>query len=179
MGKNSKKITILIIIVIIGGIFLISKMGSESSLISDVDKTKLSQAPTFSLEDYDGNIVSSSDFVDKILVVNSWAVWCPFCVNELPDFKELQEEFPDDIAVIAINRRESRSLAKNYTDDAGLTESYRFLLDPGDSFYKSIGGFSMPETIFVSPEGELLKHKRGPLDFTEMKSIIDELLAKN
>ena len=57
-------------------------------------------------------------------------------------------------------------------------KSYYNLYSPHyDSFYKSIGGFSMPETIFVSSNGDLLRHKRGPMKFEEMKEIINEILA--
>ena len=63
-------------------------------------------APAFSYEDFSDNPVTLTDFPGKIAVVNSWATWCPFCVNELPDFVTLQREFENDIVVIAVNRGE-------------------------------------------------------------------------
>ena len=118
--------------------------------------------------DYEKNEVQLSDFSGKPLVINSWAVWCPFCKKELADFAALQEEFPQDITVIAIDRQESLKKAKGFTDEIGITEKMLFFLDPTDSFYKSIGGFSMPETIFVNETGTIVVHKRGPMDLEEM-----------
>ena len=134
-------------------------------------------APDFSLEDYNGNIVSLADFQGKPIIVNSWAVWCPFCVKELEDFAKLQQEFGDKIVIIAIYRAEPLSKVKQYTDDLGVTDSLVFLLDPQDSFYRSIGGFSMPETIFVDGEGNILLHKRGPMTVDEMKVKVQQLFA--
>lgn len=180
MNKNT---IIGIIIIAIAGIgWFVFSQGDGSTQDSNKSvktsqKKSFDTAPTFALKDYDGNDVSSGDFGDKILVVNSWAAWCPFCVDELPDFGELQAAFPDEVQVIAINRAESLSVAKEYTDRFNLTDKYVFLLDPNDSFYKSIGGFSMPETLFVDQEGNIRIHKRGPMEFSEMKEKINSILG--
>lgn len=132
--------------------------------------------PSFSLLDYAGNEINSSDFAGKILVVNSWAVWCPFCLDELSDFAKLQEEYSDDIVVIAIDRAESLEKAKGFTDSIGVSDRTVFLMDPRDSFYKNIGGFSMPETIFVDTDGEIRIHKRGPMELSEMRENVDKII---
>ena len=173
-----KKILAILVILLIGGSFLF--FGKDSSpqnadfVVSD-NKNELSE---FALEDYEGNIVKSKDFRGKFLVINAWASWCPFCVNELSEFALLQEAFPEEIAVIAINRAEPVSVARDFSDRLDASDKFTFLLDPKDSFYKSIGGFSMPETIFVNKKGEILIHKRGPLTFPEMKKIVEDSLNK-
>lgn len=129
------------------------------------------------LVDYNGNEVTLSRFEGRPLVINSWAVWCPFCREELPDFAELQREFGEEIIVIAIDRQEPRAKAKGYTDELGITADMLFLLDSSDSFYKSIGGFSMPETIFVNSDGEIVVHKRGPMDLDEMREHTNKIIS--
>ena len=110
-----------------------------------------------------------------MVVANAWASWCPFCVDELPDFAALQKEFGDDLAVVAINRRETLDVARGYTDENGISNDLIYLLDPSDSFYESIGGFSMPETLFITPEGRIHFHKRGPMNLSEMRSRVQEI----
>lgn len=132
--------------------------------------------PPFTLKDYNGNEVTQGDFDGKVLVLNSWATWCPFCVDELPAFEKLQATFPEEIIVIAIDRSESLTQVKSYSDDLGLSDKILFLLDPADSFYRSIGGFSMPETLFVDSDGNIRVHKRGPMTFEEMKDKIESIL---
>lgn len=194
MGKSGIISVIVIIVVMVGGVLFFGSSNSDTTpkesvpigtvasteagsssnsepKISDFDKV-----PQFELEDNNGNTITPNDFPGKILVVNSWATWCPFCVNELPDFVELQDAFPDDIVVIAIDRAESKDISVGYIDNLGLTSDLVWLLDPGDSFYRSIGGFSMPETLFVDSDGNIRVHKRGPMDIREMTEKIESLL---
>jgi len=138
----------------------------------------LGPVPDLALSDYDGNKVNISDLKGKVAVVNAWAVWCPFCKDELPDLARLQEEFPDDIIVVAIDRAEPLAKAKGFTDEIGVTDKMMFLLDPKDSFYASIGGFAMPETIFVDRKGIIQIHKRGPMEYEEMREKVHSLLTQ-
>lgn len=137
------------------------------------------QIPNLSLEDANGNIINlRGDFQGKILVVNSWAGWCSFCKKELIDFASVQNMYPDDVVFIAINRAESIEKAKKFTDELNVTDQLVFLSDPEDLFYEAIGGFTMPETIFVDTKGNILIHKRGPMDVVEIRTKLMEALAK-
>jgi len=126
-------------------------------------------APSFTLKTYEGKEVKLSDFRGKPTIINVWASWCPFCTDELVDFVSLQKEFGDKITIIAINRGESLETAKQFSDRIGITNKFILLLDPSDSFYQAIGGFSMPETIFVDKNGFIKYHKRGPMILEEMR----------
>ncbi len=127
-------------------------------------------------QDYSGNLVSLVDFKGKPLVINAWAARCPFCRKELVDFALAQQEIGGRAIIIAINRAETRDAAKKYTDELGVTEGLIFLLDPSDSFYKAIGGFSMPETIFADENGDIVIHKRGPMGKDEILQKIRNML---
>lgn len=170
----NKILAIIIGILILGGIgWLVISNGSAPE--EPKKATQAEKAPDFALQDYDGKTARLSDFAGKPLVINSWAAWCPFCKKELPDFVSAQKEFGDNVIIIAIDRAESLRVAKGYTDKQGTTNNLIFLLDPSDSFYKSIGGFSMPETIFVDKSGNVIIHKRGPMDLKEIKEKIQQI----
>ncbi|MBI4085057.1 MAG: TlpA family protein disulfide reductase [Candidatus Liptonbacteria bacterium] len=159
---------------ILGGAWLLifnrtapDESNSQTQLLPD--RQAVEKAPDFSLKDFEGKTVRLADFAGKPLIVNSWAAWCPFCRKELVDFAAAQKEFGNKVVVIAIDRAEAREVAKKYTDELGVTEDIIFLLDPSDSFYQSIGGFSMPETLFVDSDGSVVFHKRGPMDIDEIR----------
>jgi thiol-disulfide isomerase/thioredoxin len=167
-------VVIIVALLVLGALLL--RGGSESiESTGDGEGVTLKQAPSFNLKDYEGNLVSLSDFAGRPVVVNSWAAWCPFCRKELPDFAEVQKEFGDQVVVIAIDRAESLEKAKQYSDELGVTEDLVFLLDPNDSFYADIGGFTMPETIFVDREGLIREHKRGPLTVDDFREKVASL----
>lgn len=184
----SSKIIIPIIIglaVIGGGIFFLQSSSSNPAAENkagdggEVPPQQLDEkdlVPDLTFKDFNGNDVSLRDFQGKPIVVNSWAAWCPFCVNELPDFAEVQKEFGDEIVIIAIDRAESLALSKSYTDDLGVTDDILFVLDPKDTFYRAINGFSMPETLFVDADGVVRDHKRGPMTADEIRERLQKIL---
>lgn len=159
-----------VVLIVFG--FLVANRSNEN----DTMAIQLRPVPDFHLKDYDGAERSLADFKGKLLVINSWAAWCPFCVQELPDFAALQEEFGDKIVVIAIDRAEPLATAKEFSDRRGVTDRIILLLDPEDLFYQSIGGFSMPETVFVDRDGSIRDHKRGPMDLEEMRRRAEKIL---
>ncbi|OJI08758.1 MAG: hypothetical protein COV08_03075 [Candidatus Vogelbacteria bacterium CG10_big_fil_rev_8_21_14_0_10_49_38] len=171
---KTKTTIIFITIVIIAGIVFFGFNGGDNKSLTN--KSDFDKFAHITLIDYNGNTVSLEEFRGKPLVINSWAVWCPFCREELPDFTELQKEFGDRLVVIAIDRQEPLEKAKGFTDELGVTNDMLFLLDASDSFYKSIGGFSMPETIFVNGAGEIVVHKRGPMELDEMREHVAKII---
>jgi thiol-disulfide isomerase/thioredoxin len=131
--------------------------------------------PDLTLQNYSGEEVDIAK-QNKPTVINSWAGWCSFCKKELKDFAQIQDKLKDKIKIIAINRAEEKQKAKGYTDNLGVTNDLIFLLDPKDKFYKQIGGFAMPETVLVNKNGEIVFHKRGPMDAEELKQKINKFL---
>lgn len=184
MNKNYLIIGVVIVALIIGGVILYggnstddnqnTTNGTTTSKQQATKTPRKDKAPAFSLKDYDGNTVSSADFAGKAMIVNSWAAWCPFCVDELPDFATIQGEFKDDLVIIAINRVEPIGTAKGFSDQLGVTNKLVMLLDPNDSFYRSIGGFSMPETIFVDADGNIVEHKRGIMSLSQIRDKVNK-----
>ena len=174
---KTKTTIIFIIIVIIAGIVFFGFNGGDNKSLTS--KSYFDRFAHITLVDYNGHTVPLEEFRGKPLVINSWAVWCPFCRAELPDFAELQKEFGDRLVVIAIDRQEPLEKAKGYTDELNITNDMIFLLDSSDTFYKSISGFSMPETIFVNSAGEIVVHKRGPMELDEMREYANKIISTN
>ena len=182
----NKVLAIVIGILIVGGVGWLA-ISSRNASEESTRRTQFEKAPDFALQDYDGKTVRFADFAGKPLVINSWAAWCPFCRKELVDFAAAQKEFSaeggsasgggETVAIIAIDRAESRETAKKYTDEMGVTNDLIFLLEPSDSFYRSIGGFSMPETIFVDRNGNIVERKRGSMEINEIREKIQKLLS--
>ena len=187
----NKTIGIIGVIVVIGIIALIFTQGEEDvvapSTANTVDtavetqvkeERNLGSVPDVVLTDLNGEEVSLRSFIGTPLVINSWAVWCPFCLKELPDFSAAQEEFGDAVVIIAINRGESQKKQEKYLKENDVLEGVIYLLDSSDSFYRGIGGFSMPETIFVDETGIVRVHKRGVMALPEIREKINSILPR-
>lgn len=172
MSKKLNFIVVLIAPILIGVGCRIVPVAPQSSVNSLGTKESLAntQVTDLAFKDYNGKEERLRGLVGKPLVINSWASWCPFCKKELLDFAALQKEFGNKILVMAINRRESVAIAKKFSDELGVSNDLTLLVDPADSFYEAIGAFSMPETIFVDAEGNIVGHKRGPMELEEMRT---------
>lgn len=128
------------------------------------------------LIDYSGKEVHLFDFRRKVLIAYAWASWCPYCGAELQNLAQLKKTYGDSVAIVAVNRSEPLPVAKAFTDHLQNTDGLIFLIDPNDVFFKEIGGYAMPETVFIDAGGAISYHQRGPIQIADVDAKIKELL---
>jgi thiol-disulfide isomerase/thioredoxin len=128
------------------------------------------------LKDFDGKEVPMYSFRRQIMVAYAWASWCTYCGEELKRLATLKKTYGDKIQIVAVNRAEPKIAAQDYINKLGLGDDVELLLDPDDSFFKSIGGYAMPETVFIDVGGNVVYHQRGPLDEPALQARMKELV---
>ena len=74
-----------------------------------------------------------------------------------------------------MNRAESESRAKSYTDDLGVTDDLIFVFDKSDRIYDQYGGFAMPVSIFIDSDGVIQDRKQGPLSESELRKKLQSI----
>ncbi len=117
----------------------------------------------------DGEPISLRDYLGKVIIVNSWASWSPQSAQELSKIADAREVFAeDDVVVLAINRAESKNTAQAFLRSINVADSVVLILDSQDNYYKTTAGFSMPETVFYDAQGNIIFHKRGALETSEI-----------
>jgi len=126
--------------------------------------------------DLDGNIVDIRDFRGKALVINAWATWTPFSQAEIPLLGNFSNRYENSIIFIAINRMEHPEVIRSFLRTINPEYSPLILVDSTDYFYKTIGGFAMPETLFYSKDGVLKHHFRGVLTEQVLDGYVQSLL---
>jgi thiol-disulfide isomerase/thioredoxin len=124
-------------------------------------------APDFALRDLDGAVVKLSDLRGKVVWINFWATWCRPCKKELPDIQALSDEYPDDLAVLAINWQESADDARAYFEDNNLT--MRVLLDRSGGVFDQYRLTGLPNSFFIDRAGTLAAFQWGPLTESKMR----------
>ncbi|HUG86422.1 MAG TPA: TlpA disulfide reductase family protein [Euzebya sp.] len=108
------------------------------------------------------------------LVINFWATWCPPCVAEMPDLQALHEAGDGAFRMVGINVRDAAFNAEDFIDELGIT--YEQAVDAEESYFRSTGGFGMPTTLFVRPDGSVAYRQTGPLTLTEMQDLLRQHL---
>lgn len=154
-----------------GFYFVLSRQSGDEGSAYDVRA-----APEFALKDADGRDVRLADFRGRPLIIYVWASWCPRCPEGLQALVSLREEFGGAVAIAAINRAESPETARRFNAAGVHATGTALLRDPDDAYYRAIGGFAMPETLFVDSDGTIVFHKRGPMGMEEFRRRVEDLL---
>lgn len=142
------------------------------------DKETFKEEYALTFKDYSGNEVKLSDYRRRALIAYAWASWCPYCGAEIQNLSSLKQKYGEEIDILAVNRAEPLQVAKAYTDALQNTVGVIFLLDPTDAFFKQIGGYAMPETVFIDEKGNVTFHQRGPIDIDAVEANIKRLLGQ-
>ena len=137
-----------------------------------------SNAEDFSLASLGGKQVALSDYEGKkAVVINFWASWSPFAVDEMRDWATVQEQYNNDLEVLALNRAEDRATAEQFAERVEALGKYPLLLDANDGVWKQYQGFAMPTTVFIDKNGVIKEVKSGPLTLSEMREKAENLLG--
>lgn len=137
-----------------------------------------SLAPNFILRDIDGKLVKLSDFRGKkIVVINFWASWCPFCLEEMPDFEEVAQKYKDDVVILGINRGEKREIALDYAKNQLPVEiTFPILLDSNEDVSNVYILRGMPVTYFIDKNGVITNRYFGKITKEIMEQEIEKVL---
>lgn len=138
------------------------------------ESNKLKPAPDFALEDLKGNRVRLSDFRGKIVMLVFWAPWCRFCLQGIPHFIDLYDEYKNKgLEVIGIsldrNRERIRTFAKAWRINYPIT-----LADSRVTEYYGI--VSIPTTLVINRKGEIYRRYVGYRDRAVLEKDIENLL---
>lgn len=151
------------------------------------DSEQSSDEDPIMLADYDarvyteqGDMIALSEIADgKPLVINFWATWCPYCVQELPDFQEIHRVYADRVSFAFVDVTDgTREITENVV--AWLSENgfddlpvyYDIDLEAATMY----GARSLPMTVLVSADGEILGVSVGMIDPVLLRDTLDSLV---
>lgn len=137
---------------------------------------EVNKLPAFSYPDLDGRERHSSEFGDKVLVVNFWATWCPPCVKETPQFVQLQREFAGKVQFIGIAiddadpvREFAASFEMNYPVLLGDIDAVTLSRQLGNRFE------GLPFTVVASRAGNVVLRHSGGLERERLEPVLRQL----
>ena len=138
---------------------------------------QLDRLPEFSYPDLQGNMRTSSEWDDKIVVLNYWATWCPPCKKEIPLFISTQEKYSPQVQFVGI-AIDDRQPVKQFADMMGV--NYPTLLGDMNAVQTSglLGNTSrgLPFTAIFDRSGNLHFIKSGEIQPNDLENQLQALL---
>lgn len=132
-------------------------------------------APEWSLKGGDGKAHTLSEYRGKVVVMDFWGTWCPWCIKAMPAIQKVHEKFKGHPVVVLGMNYESQPTA----DPAAYMEKNKFtyglILRAGEiaTAYKVSG---WPTIYVIGADGKVLFAKGGfsPTLEEELTTVIEQ-----
>ena len=155
------------------GTGLSSGVNPGQTLAGDVQPAK--DAPDFTLSDIDGKRISLSDFKGKVILIDFWATWCPFCRASLPILTSLYSDYKDkefEIIGIALEYDGGKRL-RRFVEEKKIP--YTILIG-NEELAKEYSAYGVPTRFLINREGKIVKKFVGYEDKEIFESAIKQIL---
>jgi len=186
MKNQGLIIGVVIIVILVGGFFLFnnssSTVGSQqnSNLPSRTQPAQTPEWQNFELTDVNsGETFTISQFSDKPVLLESFAVWCPTCTRQQQIIKSLHDEIGESVVSISIDAdpNEDASRVIKHTQDNGF--NWRYAISPSDLTQLLISEFgtgiiNAPSApmVLICPDGSFEKLDSGVKKVQELKEAV-------
>ncbi len=126
------------------------------------------------VQDNDGNAVSTQDLIGRPLIINVWFSTCGPCKRELPAFAKVHADLGGSIRFVGVNPLDTPETNASFAHDRGV--NYELLRDPDGAFVATLGIVAFPVTLFIAADGTIVR-QTGELDEATLRAYATELLA--
>ena len=133
------------------------------------------KATDFALTDLNGKTVKLSDFKNKVIILGFWSMRCPPCVQEIPGFIKLYNEYKDKgLVIIGVSFDRSAEGVKRFCKSKGV--SYPVVMGNYE-VAKNYGGIiGFPTTFVIDKNKNIVKKFIGYASIDAFESEIKKLL---
>jgi peroxiredoxin len=132
-------------------------------------------APELEISDLNGDPVSLADYRDKVVLVNTWATWCPGCEAEMPELQAFSQTHQEaDFIVIAVNAEETADQLIPFVEKQGLT--FPIWLDAKKDVYRVFKSRHLPSSYVIDRSGTVRLAWYGPISKEVLEIYVTPLL---
>ncbi|MCC5924952.1 MAG: TlpA family protein disulfide reductase [Bacteroidetes bacterium] len=175
--KTVLKFLVGITILALVGITIADIRSNRTSVSGSADYLETIENASFvSIQDGETRI-NVSDFEGKLVLVDFWETWCVPCLNSMPTFQQILDEFPDQFVVLAVSPGWSDEMEDVRRFMANHDYEFIFVYDDtGVATKLEISG--IPYKVFIGPDGRYISTEMGSgghqRDYAKILELIQE-----
>ncbi len=143
----------------------------DTSIISEKPTKWLGYALDFTAVKVDKNEFKFSSLKGKVILLNFWAVDCPFCKMQIPVLVELYKGYKDEgLEVVGVCLK-GESLVKSFAETMSINYTLVFANREIESKYQGYARF-IPTTLVIDRQGNIVEKYVG---YTSKETIEKEI----
>ena len=178
MRFKSKLVLILVFIIMSFSAFAVKSNKKE-----DV------KMPNIVLYDQYGKKHNIEEYKGKVVVINFWATWCGYCVQEMPEFEKVYKEFGSnkkDVIILGVAGPKSKENQNNVDVEKDKVISflkkknitYPSLMDETGKSFDDYKVRALPMTYVINKDGYLEGFVSGAITAGQLKKAVNDTLKK-
>ena len=125
----------------------------------------------------DGRLLSLADLRGKVVLVNYWATWCPYCRHEMPAMQRFYQDYKNKgVEVLALSQDDDVAKVRQFLREEGY--SFPVAMDvPGSS--AAFGGVTkLPTSFVIDKRGMVRKKISGQVHYARLEALVLPLLKE-
>ena len=125
----------------------------------------------FAIKTTDNKEIKLSELYSKgPVLVNFWALWCEPCKAEIKVLKNLYKKYQDKgFTILGINQDSPKSVSKVRAYISSQKINFPTALDPNNKYLQKFNGQSIPYSLLIDKDGEIVYKSVGYLPGDEVK----------
>jgi thiol-disulfide isomerase/thioredoxin len=167
------KLRILVVLMTLGVFAL-----TTAVMLSRVEaKTTTPQPVNFTLTDTNGKKLSLATYRGKVIVVDLWATWCHFCVEEIPDLMAIQKAAKDKkkpLQFFGVAMQDDPAKVKAFVKAYKVNYPIVFGTDAAMKPFGPVEGY--PKKFIINKKGVIVETIVGARPRADLEKVINKYL---
>lgn len=163
------------------GLLFVLMLLPMAALAEDTEEieseTETASEPMYVLDYFKGSALDVSLYEGKALFLNFFTEWCPYCMEEMPDIKQIYDTYdPDSVEIILVHPwdGEDASNTASVVERFGL-QGMTTLEDEDLGLTSLVGVPGYPTSIFIDAQGYLAFAQAAAMDFDTFSQVLDTM----
>ncbi len=135
-------------------------------------------APDFNLESLTGQMIDSSQYRGRPILVHFWATWCQPCRDEAKRLEAAEKSYRSKgFEILALTNETDRTEVAKFVREQNL--SFPILFDPNNTVFDQYRVTGLPSSFLVDANGIIRKVVVGPFTTASLELELTQLFIPN